>query len=246
MSKILPLFQNPPRYRKQIAVLIDPDKQTEHELQAFAHHIAEADVDFVFVGGSLLMADKTQQCVNLLKSVLNIPVIMFPGNEIQIAPQADALLFLSLISGRNPEMLIGKHVVSAPLLKQSNIEVIPTGYLLIDGGKSTSVVYMSNTMPIPRHKSDIAVCTALAGEMLGLRLIYLEAGSGALHSVSPEMIKAVRQHVSVPLIVGGGIRDAETAAAICEAGADVIVIGTALEKKTLLLHDFCEAIHQAK
>lgn len=227
-----------------MAVLIDPDKQTEQELQAFAKQLAKASVDFVFVGGSLLMADRMKSCVQTLKSVLDIPVVIFPGNEIQIVPQADALLFLSLISGRNPEMLIGKHVVSAPLLKQSHVEVIPTGYILIDGGRPTSVVYMSNTAPIPYDKNDIAACTALAGEMLGLKLIYLEAGSGALHNVSSTMIQAVKQQISVPLIVGGGIRDVETARIVCEAGADVIVIGTALERDVSKLQDFCQAVHR--
>lgn len=244
MSNILSLFQNPPRHRKQIAVLIDPDKQTEQELHAFARQLAKASVDFVFVGGSLLTADRMQSGVQTLKSMLDIPVVIFPGNEIQIAPNADALLFLSLISGRNPEMLIGKHVVSAPILKQSNLEVIPTGYILIDGGKPTSVVYMSNTVPIPYDKNDIAACTALAGEMLGLRLIYLEAGSGALCHVSSSMIHAVKQQISVPLIVGGGIRDVESAYTVCEAGADMVVIGTALEKDASKLQEFCQAVHR--
>jgi putative glycerol-1-phosphate prenyltransferase len=172
-----------------------------------------------------------------------IPVIIFPGNAMQINQHADALLFLSLISGRNPEMLIGRHVLAAPLLKKSLLEVIPTGYMLIDSGAPTSVSYMSGTVPIPHDKNDIASCTAMAGEMLGLKLIYLDAGSGARYPVSPSMIAAVKKSVKIPLITGGGIRTPEKAYELCGAGSDMIVIGNVLEKDSSLLAEFSSAVH---
>ena len=159
--------------------------------------------------------------------------------------KADAILFLSLISGRNPELLIGNHVLAAPFLKLSPLEILPTGYLLVDGGVSTTVGYISNTMPIPSSKPDIAVCTAMAGEMLGLKLMYLDAGSGAINHVPFEMVTAVSQTIDLPVIVGGGIKKPESAYGMAKAGADVIVVGNAIEKDANLIHDLVQAVKNA-
>ena len=228
--------------RKKIALLIDPDKFKS--TTALKNGIA-AGVDFVFVGGSLLTKGSLQRCVEVIKKETDIPLVLFPGSPDQIDPHADGILFLSLISGRNADNLIGKHVISAPLLKKTSLEIIPTGYMLIDGGNSTSASYMSNTMPIPSDKSDIAVCTAMAGEMLGLKLIYLDTGSGALKHVPVNMIKDVKKNIGIPLIVGGGIRNAEYAYDICNAGADMIVIGTVAEQSPQLIAEIVSAVHQS-
>lgn len=229
--------------RKKLAVLIDPDKPSDAQMLSIIEKANEADVDFFFVGGSLLVTDSLDHCIKLIKANSNIPVLIFPGNSLQISKYCDGFLLLSLISGRNPEMLIGRHVIAAPYLKLYGNEIIPTGYMLIDSGKATSVSYMSDTTPIPHDKDDIAMCTALAGEMLGLKLIYLEAGSGAIEPVSASMISKVSQMIKVPLIVGGGIRTPEMAAEAAKAGADVICIGTKFEKEPEMLRKFAEAIH---
>lgn len=231
--------------KKQFALLIDPDKPDLTRLAETAAIAQQSNVDLFFIGGSLLTSDKLEQCISVLKAHSNIPVVLFPGNTMQIHKSADAILFLSLISGRNPEMLIGKHVIAAPYIKEAGLEVIPTGYMLIDSGKPTAALYMSNSQPIPSDKNDIASCTALAGEMLGLKMIYLEAGSGAMHPVPCEMVTAVRQQISLPLIVGGGIRTPETALALCNAGADILVVGTAIESNTTLIPSIATAIHAA-
>ena len=230
--------------RKKLAVLIDPDKPSDAQILSIVEKAKAADVDFFFVGGSLLVTDSLDHCIKLIKANCDIPVLIFPGNSLQISKYCDGFLLLSLISGRNPEMLIGRHVIAAPYLKLYGNEIIPTGYMLIDSGKATSVSYMSDTTPIPHDKDDIAMCTALAGEMLGLKLIYLEAGSGALMPVSTSMISKVSQMIKIPLIVGGGIRTPEAAADAVKAGADIIVIGTAFEKEPEMLKKFAEAIHQ--
>ena len=229
--------------RKKLAVLIDPDKPTDAQIMSIIDKAKAADVDFFFVGGSLLVTDSLERCIKLIKEHSNIPVLIFPGNSLQISKYCDGFLLLSLISGRNPEMLIGRHVIAAPYLKLYGNEIIPTGYMLIDSGKATSVTYMSDTTPIPHDKDDIAMCTAIAGEMLGLKLTYLEAGSGALMPVSTSMISKVSQMIKIPLIVGGGIKTPEMAADAVKAGADVIVIGTAFEKEPEMLKKFAEAIH---
>ena len=229
--------------RKKLAVLIDPDKPTDAQIMSIIDKAKAADVDFFFVGGSLLVTDSLDHCIKLIKANCDIPVLIFPGNSLQISKYCDGFLLLSLISGRNPEMLIGRHVIAAPYLKLYGNEIIPTGYMLIDSGKATSVTYMSDTTPIPHDKDDIAMCTAIAGEMLGLKLIYLEAGSGALMPVSTSMISKVSQMIKIPLIVGGGIKTPEMAADAVKAGADVIVIGTAFEKEPEMLKKFAEAIH---
>ena len=229
--------------KKLFAILIDPDKQSKEELKQIVKKAKSAKADLFFVGGSLLTNDSLDSCLETLKSESDIPVILFPGNAMQVNDKADAILFLSLISGRNAEMLIGKQVITAPILKQSSLEVLPTGYLLIDSGKPTTVSYMSNTTPIPHEKNEVAACTAMAGEMLGLKCIFMDGGSGALNPISEKMIATVRQSVDTPLIIGGGINSGKKAAANCEAGADVIVVGNAIEKDENLIEEIANAIH---
>jgi len=229
---------------KMFAVLIDPDKQDLNQLRSLIQIADQSKVDFFFVGGSLLTNDSMNQCISFLKKESNTPVILFPGNAMQVNKDADGILFLSLISGRNADMLIGKQVITAPILKASNLEVIPTGYMLIESGKPTTVSYMSNTTPIPYEKNDVAACTAIAGEMLGLKLIFMDGGSGALKPISQEMIKKVRQSINIPIIVGGGISSGEKASENCKAGADLIVVGNSIEKNPNLISEISEAIHQ--
>ena len=229
--------------KKLFAILIDPDKQSKEELKQIVEKAKSAKVDLFFVGGSLLTNDSLDSCLETLKSESDIPVILFPGNAMQVNDKADAILFLSLISGRNAEMLIGKQVITAPILKQSSLEVLPTGYILIDSGKPTTVSYMSNTTPIPHEKNAVAACTAMAGEMLGLKCIFMDGGSGALNPISEKMIAKVRQSINTPLIIGGGISSGRKAAANCQAGADVIVVGNAIEKDENLIEEIANAIH---
>lgn len=231
--------------KKHLAVLIDPDSITgEEQLLEICRLSNEAQVDFILVGGSLITNGFFDRCISLIKAQTNIPVILFPGNIMQVNSDADAILLLSLISGRNPDLLIGKHVLAAPMLKKSGIEIIPTGYMLIDGGNITSVSYMSNTTPIPAGKNSIAACTAMAGEMLGLKVTYMDAGSGAQYPAPAELIKAVSESVEGPVFVGGGIRTPEAAIAACNAGADVVVVGNAFEKSPALIREITQAIHQ--
>ena len=226
------------RSKKRLALLVDPDSYDSNRLEELIRHINLHPPDLLLVGGSILFKP-IEITITALKLGTHLPVFIFPGNAIQLSERADGILFLSMISGRNPEFLIGNHVLAAPHLSRSGIEVIPTGYMLIENGHSTSVEYMSNTRPIPAHKTDIAVATAMAGEMLGLRSLYIEAGSGAAHSVDPGMISAIRKHVSLPMMVGGGIRSARTALDLYHAGADMIVVGNALEKDPGLIKAFC-------
>jgi phosphoglycerol geranylgeranyltransferase len=198
--------------KKSIAVLIDPDKiEDPARLNTLIRLAAENCIDFFFVGGSLVTTTNLAEVIKHIKDNVSLPVVLFPGSSLQIDPAADAILFLSLISGRNPDLLIGQHVVAAPILKNNRLEVMPTGYMLINSGKTTSVAYISNTTPIPEDKYSLAACTAMAGEMLGLKLIYLDAGSGAEREISPKMISAVRKSVGVPLIIGGGINTSQKA-----------------------------------
>lgn len=231
--------------QKKLAVLIDPDQIKLGNMERLVTLAAAAKVDYFFIGGSLLVNDKLDHCLVRLKEQCNIPLLLFPGNSFQLSYKADAILFLSLISGRNPELLIGNHVIAAPFLKLSPLEIISTGYMLIDGGIPTTVSYMSDTNPIPANKEDIAVCTALAGEMLGLKQIYLDAGSGAKTPISTKMIEAVSGAIQIPLIVGGGIRTPEKAYENAKAGADVTVIGNAFESDPELLVDIAAAIKAA-
>jgi phosphoglycerol geranylgeranyltransferase len=231
--------------RKSIAVLVDPDKAEDPaKLLQLINLASENCVDYFFVGGSLMTTTNLSDVVLKIKENVNIPVVLFPGNSFQIDASADGILFLSLISGRNPELLIGQQVIAAPILKNTTLEVIPTGYVLINSGKITSVAYISNTTPIPDDKYSLAACTAMAGEMLGLQVIYLDAGSGAEKEINQRMIASVRKAVNVPLIVGGGINSAQKAIAALEAGADVIVIGNALEKEPDLLTEVSEKIYE--
>lgn len=230
------------KQKKQLAVLIDPDKLSTEQLANTSKIAQKAGVDFLFVGGSLITSDTLFQCIRILKENSNIPVILFPGNSYQISSNADALLFLSLISGRNPDMLIGMHVLAAPYIKLSGLETIPTGYMLIDSGKPTSVTYMSNSFPIPNDKKDIAGCTAMAGEMLGLRIIFMDAGSGATQPIQEEMISFVKGSIEIPLIIGGGIRTTERAKSVIEAGADILVVGNRFEESPELIFEFAETI----
>lgn len=231
--------------KKAIAVLVDPDKvEDPSRLLQLINLASENCVDYFFVGGSLVTTTNLTEVVKKIKENVTIPVILFPGNSMQIEPSADALLFLSLISGRNPELLIGQHVIAAPIIRNTRLEVIPTGYLLINSGRITSVAYISNTTPIPDDKYSLASCTAMAGEMLGLQMIYLDAGSGAEKEISTKMIAGVRKAISVPLIVGGGINTSQKALAALEAGADMIVIGNALEKDPELLTAIADKVYE--
>lgn len=229
---------------KQLAVLIDPDSlKTEAELVDLIARCNEADVDMILVGGSLITNGFWNRCIEIIKKHTNVPLVLFPGNIMQTHPEADAILFLSMISGRNPDLLIGKHVLAAPLLKKSGIEVIPTAYMIVDGGNITSVMYMSNTTPLPADKNNIAACTALAGEMLGLKVTYMDAGSGAQNPIRVGMIQEVKSQINGPLFIGGGIRTPEQAIETCLAGADVVVVGNAIEKDPSLVFNLAKSVH---
>ena len=229
--------------KKLFAILVDPDKQRNSDLFSTIQKANSANVDYFFVGGSLLLNDNLGECIKTIKDNSNIPILLFPGSELQINKDADGILFLSLISGGNPDLLIGKQVTSAPILKETNLEVISTGYMLIESGKATTASYMSNTLPIPRDKNGIASSTAIAGEYLGMKLIYMDGGSGAHNSINSDMIKHVSSSINVPLIIGGGICNKEKAIENCKAGADIIVVGNAIEKNPHLITEISEAIH---
>ncbi len=224
--------------KKQLAVLIDPDKQTLNKLINFVKQINKTTVDLIFVGGSLVN-NNINETINTIKQNTKKPLVLFPGSLNQISKFADAILFLSLISGRNAEFLIGNHVLAAKKIKQSNIETIPTGYILVENGVTTSVEYISNTKPIPANKTDIAVSTAIAGELLGHKIIYMDSGSGAKHIISKEIISAVKSNINIPLIIGGGINTAKKLQSVYKSGADIAVIGTAFENNVNLLSEFC-------
>ena len=224
---------------KKFVLLVDPDKHDEISLIHLSGLIRNSAVDFIFIGGSLV-SGRLDFAVELLKKQISIPVILFPGNLLQLTDKVDAVLLLSLISGRNPDYLIGNHVLAAPFLKKSRLETIPTGYILISDENKSSVEYISNSKPIPCDKPDIVLATAIAGEMLGNRLIYLEAGSGAKNRVPDEMITIVKKNITVPLIVGGGIRTPESAREVYKAGADIVVVGSAIEKNPGCLIEMSE------
>lgn len=215
--------------KKQLAVLIDPDKHQVSEFDVLAKKLSNFPIDYFFIGGSLLSKDLLEECLLAFKKYCNQALVIFPGSVMQVNSNADALLFLSLISGRNADLLIGKHVESVPYILESGIESISTGYILVDGGSMTTAQYISNTLPVPSNKPEIAALTAKAGEMLGMKLIYLDAGSGAQNSVPIEMIQKVKKMIQQPLMVGGGIRSKDDAKAKLDAGADLLVVGTALE-----------------
>jgi putative glycerol-1-phosphate prenyltransferase len=229
--------------QKSFAVLIDPDKVNKTLLDDLVVRCTNAQVDYLLVGGSLVISNHLDECVQHIKQQCDIPVILFPGSPSQVSKYADALLYLSLISGRNPELLIGQHVISAPFVKQSGLEIISTGYIVVDGGAPTTVSYISNAAPVPADKNEIAMCTAMAGEMLGMKLIYMDAGSGAKKAITESMIQAVAKSIEVPLIIGGGITEPEKAYLNCKAGADVIVVGNAIEKDASLIKEMSDAVH---
>ena len=220
------LIANP---AKKVVLLIDPDNHTDASLVKTLSVARTASLDFILVGGSLV-SRPIEHAVEIIKNETTVPVILFPGSLLQLSDKADGILLLSLISGRNPDYLIGNHVLAAPFLKKSGLEIIPAGYILIDGKSVSSVEYISNTRPIPVEKPDIVVATAMAGEMLGHKMIYLEAGSGADRRVSESVVAEVKKNIRIPLMVGGGIRTPEDVLNLYRAGADIIVIGTAAEE----------------
>lgn len=226
-------------------VLIDPDKWQPDELVKLAVQASEDGADAILVGGSLVLSASFDELVKKIKYQIEVPLIIFPGSQTQVSKYADAIFFLSLISGRNPTYLIGEQVRAAPAIKAHRIEAISVGYMLIESGSTTSAEFMSNTQPIPRDKPDLAKATAMAAEFMGMKLVYLEAGSGAQRSVSNELISGVKKYVSIPLIVGGGIRTPEEARQKVAAGASFVVTGNVLEKKgnNGLIKEFAEAVH---
>lgn len=230
--------------QKALAVLIDPDKAKDTHLEQLCQKANQNKIDYFFIGGSLLSTQQLDHTLSFLKKNCSIPLVLFPGSTNQINEKADAILLLSLLSGRNADLLIGKHVEVAFQLHQSSLEKISTSYLLIDGGKPTAVNYISHTLPIPANKPQITLATALAGEMLGMQCTYLEAGSGAENSVSVENISQVSQHSKTPLIVGGGIRHITQAQKAFDAGADIIVVGTKIESQAHFIDELANLIQQ--
>lgn len=220
-----------------LAVLIDPDKFPVNKTKRFIQKVNESIATHIFVGGSTVEVLATEVLVNEIKKHTNLPVVLFPGDVTQITNKADGLLFLSLISGRHPDYLIGKHVEAVSKLKNSNLEVIPTGYILIESGKVTAVERVTQTKPLNRNNIQNIIDTASAGQFLGMKLIYLEAGSGAKDPLAVEVIKDVKKELSIPLIVGGGIRSRMQLNMAFEAGADLVVIGTAFEEDELFFNE---------
>ncbi len=228
--------------KKQLAILIDPDKASNEHLINVCNNANQAQADLIFVGGSYMSSGNIENCILEIKKHTAIPVIIFPGSVMQISKHADAILFLSLISGRNADLLIGTHVLAAPIIKQAELEPIATGYMLVESGNITTAHYLSGSMPIPRTKDDLAAGTALAAQMLGMQCLYMDAGSGAQQFIPSEMIKAVRSQIDIPIIVGGGITTPEIAKQQCTAGADIVVVGSAIEKDVTLIGKIKSAI----
>lgn len=233
------------RGKSGFAVLVDPDKVAPADMQYLAELCNDAGVNYLLMGGSLVVEHQLEACVQRFKAESDIPVVLFPGSPAQVTPYADALLYLSLISGRNPELLIGQHVVSAPAVRASGLEVISTGYMVVDGGVPTTVSYMSHSAPIPANKPEIALCTAWAGELQGKHIIYMDAGSGAKNPVSEEMLHKVSSHIEIPLFVGGGIQTPEKVYTNCKAGANIVVVGNAIERDPLLIRELVQATKEA-
>ena len=224
-------------------ILIDPDNKNDDSILSQVEMANRSEVDAIFVGGSLMMDGKSNDRVKKIKQIANIPVILFPGGVNQINSNYDAMLFLSLLSGRNPHYLIGEQVISAPIVKDIGLEAISTGYILLDGGNVTSVEFMSGTRPIPMDKKDIVASHALAGQYLGMKSIYLEAGSGAKNYIPCDIVESVSNFVSIPIIVGGGISSPEIASKLVKSGASIIVTGTAIEKNHSCMSEFASAVH---
>lgn len=223
------ILQAKAQKRKLVAVLLDPDKIEMDNLASLVEKIKQSPATHIFIGGSSVETNKIDEQVNFLKEKLSIPIVLFPGNPSQISTYADGILFLSLLSGRNPDYLIEHHVNAVSVLKNSTLEIISTGYILIESGSETAVERISKTKPLDRNNLEYVIQTAIAGEYLGNKLIYLEAGSGANLAVPTEMIEAVSKEISIPLIVGGGIRSQKAIQDAFDAGADLVVIGTAFE-----------------
>ncbi|GAB3500293.1 geranylgeranylglyceryl/heptaprenylglyceryl phosphate synthase [Spirosoma knui] len=224
--------------------MLDPDKVEQDVLISLLNQTATYPIDFFLVGGSLVTDYSHKEVIRTIRQHSSTPIILFPGNPLHIESSADAIFLLSLISGRNPEFLIGQHVIAAPLLKKSGLEILPTGYMVVDSGTQTTVSYVSGTMPLPHDKPSVAACTAMAGEMLGLQLMYLDAGSGARWAVAPEMIAAVRAAVDTPIIVGGGINSGEKAYQALQAGADLIIVGNGIEQNPDLLPELSTVVRE--
>ena len=225
-------------------VLIDPDKNSENNLEEKISKINNSGVDAIFVGGSLILDNNCEKRVELIKSISKVPVIFFPGGISQLNKHYDAMLFMSILSGRNSHYLIGEQVIAAPIVKDLGIEVIPTGYLLVDGGNNSSVQFMSGSNPIPIEKPDILIAHALAAQYLGKKLVYLESGSGAKNSIPNNLLKAVTKYIDVPIIVGGGIKTPQSANEKVLAGASFVVIGSILEgNNSNIINEFADAIH---
>lgn len=233
------------RGHKALAVLLDPDDFEPSRLHQMLRIAQQHPIDFFLVGGSLVLTEHQAALIALLKAgAPQVPVLLFPSHALHVDSTADGILLLSLISGRNPDFLIGQHVVAAPRLRQSGLQLLPTGYMLVDSGRPTTASYISGTAPLPHDKPSIAAATAMAGEQLGLRLMYLDGGSGAQYPVSAAMIRAVREAVDTPLIVGGGLNTGEKIYNALAAGADVVVVGNHLEQNPTFLADAVAAVRQ--
>lgn len=227
-------------------VLLDPDRMSVSEIVELAQKSEKGGADAFLVGSSLLLSTRFDEAVEEIKANVSLPVIIFPGNANQVSRHADAILFLSLISGRNPHLLIGEQVKAAPAIKEFGLEPIPTGYMIIESGGTTSVQFMSDTQPIPKNKPDIAKAHALAAEYLGMRFVFLEAGSGADNSVPDNIIREVKDFISIPIIVGGGVKDPDVAYKKVKSGASFVVIGNFLEEDDSIIEEFADAIHVNK
>ena len=232
--------------RANYLVLIDPDRKNDERLEELVAGVNAAGVDAILVGGSLIMDGDFERRMEVIKTASQVPVILFPGASNQLSGHADAILFMSLLSGRNPQYLIGEQVQAAPVVRHLGLEVIPTGYLLLAGGKPTAVEFMSNSQPLPMDKPDLVLAHALAAQYLGMALVYLEAGSGAQQAVSDEIVRTVTGECDIPVLVGGGIRTPDEAASKVRAGAKFVVTGSALEHNSSpdAMQAFADAVHQ--
>lgn len=228
---------------KKFALLIDPDSYTVHALIATIYAAEESGINIILVGGSMV-SEGVDATIEIIRKHTSIPIVLFPGSLLQLSNKADGVLLLSLISGRNPEFLIGNHVLAATYLKNSGMELLPTGYILVGTGRASSVEYISNTRPIPSDKPDLVVATAIAGEQIGNKLIYLEAGSGSGEPVSADIIREVKRNISVPLIVGGGLCKPGQIRQVCDAGADMVVVGNAVERNAEKLGSLVRALYE--
>lgn len=228
--------------KKLLAVLIDPDSCNLDQLHSIIDQAVHHQVDLFFIGGSLILEDQLNNTLQIIRQYTQIPLVLFPGSTLQISALADAILLPVLVSGRNAEFLIGQHIIAAPYIRSAGLEAISVGYMLVDGGKPTTASYMSASTPIPANKPSIAAVTAMASEMLGYKMVFLDAGSGATNPVNSSMIAAVRKQVACPIVVGGGIRTPEDAEAALTAGANIIVVGNAIEENPSFISELSEII----